>query len=128
MKLKPNMYARTKYGYIAKCIYIDEELESIYGFDSAIRRSFGDEYDFIYCEEQEKYIIKTSHNIIDLIEVGDYVNGERIDSIQDGKLLNSNSWDGWLVDIASCNEDVKSIVTNKIKNYIKNLKKHTCKK
>ena len=111
MKLKPNMYARTKYGYIAKCIYIDEELESIYGFDSAIRRSFGDEYDFIYCEEQEKYIIKTSHNIIDLIEVGDYVNGERIDSIQDGKLLNSNSWDGWLVDIASCNEDVKSIVT-----------------
>lgn len=81
MKLKPNMYARTKYGYIAKCIYIDEELESIYGFDSAIRRSFGDEYDFIYCEEQEKYIIKTSHNIIDLIEVGDYVNGYYVSKI-----------------------------------------------
>ena len=26
----------------------------------------------------EKYIIKASHNIIDLIEVGDYVNGEKI--------------------------------------------------
>lgn len=26
----------------------------------------------------EKYIIKASHNIIDLIEVGDYVNGSRV--------------------------------------------------
>ena len=58
MKLEVGMYVRTKEGYIAKCTYIDEELEGIYGFDSAIRRSFGDKYDFIYCKEQEKYIIK----------------------------------------------------------------------
>ena len=68
MKIEAGMYVRTKEGYIAKCTYIDEELEGIYGFDSAIRRSFGDKYDFIYCKEQENYIIKASHNIIDLIE------------------------------------------------------------
>ncbi len=76
MKLEVGMYVRTKNGYIAKCTYIDEELESIYGFDSAIRRSFGDEYDFIYCKEQEKYIIKTSHNIKELLQVGDIITYE----------------------------------------------------
>ena len=78
MKIEAGMYVRTKEGYIAKCTYIDEELEGIYGFDSAIRRSFGDKYDFIYCKEQENYIIKASHNIIDLIEVGDLIEHKKI--------------------------------------------------
>lgn len=82
MKLEEGMYVRTYDGYISKCIYINEELENIYGFDSVIRRSFGDEYDFIYCKEQEKYIIKASHNIIDLIEVGDYLNGFKVSKIE----------------------------------------------
>ena len=82
-KLEVGMYVRTKMGYIARCTYIDKELENIYGFDSAIRRSFGDEYDFIYCDEQKEYIIKASHNIIDLIEEGDYVNGNLIEMFYD---------------------------------------------
>lgn len=56
--------------------------------------------------------IKSSPNIIDLIEEGDYVNGERVDEIDDKGIYNYNSWDGWRVNIASGNEDIKSIVTH----------------
>ena len=57
------------------------------------------------------YIIKSSPNIIDLINVGDYVNGLKVDKIDENGIYNSNSYDGWLVNIASYNEDIKSIVT-----------------
>ena len=103
MELKKGMYVRTKDGYIAKCTYIDTELENIYGFDGAIRKSFGDEYDFIYCKEQEEHIIKASHNIIDLIEVGDYVNGNEVIQIKDNKI--------YFNDYAEEPENIKSIVT-----------------
>ena len=82
MELEVGMYVRTKDGYISKCIYYDNELENIYGFDSTVRKSFGDTYDFIYCNEQKEHITKASHNIIDLIEVGDYVNGYRVDFVE----------------------------------------------
>ena len=66
----------------------------------------------------DKYIIKASHNIIDLIEVGDYVNGVRIDELSHNRFTNAkavatnNSLRGdtgkqyWFE-----NEDIKSIVT-----------------
>lgn len=116
MKLEAGMYVRTKEGYIAKCTYIDEDLESIYVFDSAIWRSFGDEYDFIHCEEQEKYIIKTSHNIIDLIEKGDYVNGSKVIEIEkDYKFIDNEIRDILWLDNKRNNavwkETIKSIVT-----------------
>ena len=45
----------------------------------------GDVWEFIEYEngfgvpyEQKDYIVKASHNIIDLIEIGDYVNGNKI--------------------------------------------------
>ena len=79
MKLEVGMYVRTERGYIAKCTYIDKEIEGIYGFDGAIRKSFGDEYDFIYIQEHD--ITKASRNIIDLIEAGDYVNGKLVSSL-----------------------------------------------
>ena len=55
--------------------------------------------------------IKSSSNIIDLIEGGDYVNGLKVDKIDENGIYNSNSYDGWLVNIASYNEEIKSIVT-----------------
>lgn len=59
MELKPNMYVRTKDGRIDKI----EDIRN----------------DFIYTENSDygyrKDYFKASHNIIDLIEVGDYVNG-----------------------------------------------------
>lgn len=77
MELKPNMYVRTKYG-IAKiiefrnrknnlsCYYLNKNIicEEKYLSNCV--------YDYKYYEQQ---ILSASHDIIDLIEVGDYVNG-----------------------------------------------------
>lgn len=60
----------------------------------------------------DDYIIKSSPNIIDLIEVGDYVNSLKVDEIDEKGIYNYNSYDGWRINIASCNEEIKSIVTS----------------
>ena len=51
----------------------------------------------------DDYVIKSSPNIIDLIEVGDYVNGERV--------INVDSIEVYTKDGMYLNEDIKSIVT-----------------
>ena len=85
MKLEEGMYVRTKWGYICKLVNIKDPLGSI----------------------RDEDILKASHNIIDLIEVGDYVNGElvkyiKVDSYKD-YAINSGYW---------CKqENIKSIVT-----------------
>ena len=73
MKIEPNMYVRTKYG-ISKCIKIIPIRENsfMYEFD---REVYEDVY-FLTYSELEKY--KSSSNIIDLIEAGDYVNGKLV--------------------------------------------------
>ena len=70
MKLEEGMYVRTKDG-ISKCIKVTPIRENsfMYEFD---REVYEDVY-FLTYSELEKY--KSSSNIIDLIEVGDYVNG-----------------------------------------------------
>ena len=63
MELKVGMYIRTRDENISKIKYINK---------------------FIYTDKQrygKHYIEKASENIIDLIEVGDYVNGKRVDEI-----------------------------------------------
>ena len=98
MELKVGMYIRTRDENISKIKYINK---------------------FIYTDKQrygKHYIEKASENIIDLIEVGDYVNGLRINSItevdknNDVRLvwhLNTYGDD----DISFSNEEIKSIVT-----------------
>lgn len=61
MKLEEGMYIRNEDGYI-----LNLTKENIYGYKSLIGNS---------------NIKIKSHNIIDLIEVGDYVNGYKIDYI-----------------------------------------------
>lgn len=63
MELKVGMYIRTRDENISKIKYINK---------------------FIYTDKQrygKHYIEKASENIIDLIEVGDYVNGKKVDKI-----------------------------------------------
>ena len=60
MELKPNMYVRTK----NEIVQIDKISNGVME-DTKGHLHFGD-------------FIKASHNIIDLIEVGDYVNGELV--------------------------------------------------
>ena len=65
LELRENMYVRTKDGEIHKIKSINDEYIEY-------ENSFGIPY------ELKEYIVKASYNIIDILEVGDYVNGERI--------------------------------------------------
>ena len=62
MKLEVGMYIRTING-IQKFI---KETDDVYAFDKGV---------IIKPDNVEKYVIKASHNIIDLIEVGDLIVG-----------------------------------------------------
>ena len=77
LELKENMYVRTKDGIIAKVDYIDND--TLF-FDKELYRTYGDSIDFLEKDELER-IIKASYNIIDILEVGDYVNNERVEEI-----------------------------------------------
>lgn len=81
-ELKKNMYVRTKNGLIAKYIgyRTDKDIKyNKYLFDGKIYWYYEYYNDYVYEEDFKKWfeerVIKTSYNIIDLIEVGDYVNG-----------------------------------------------------
>lgn len=50
--------------------------------------------------------VKTSYDILDLIEVGDYVNGCKVTSIEENGLLGFDNHDWYLR-----SEEIKSIVT-----------------
>lgn len=72
--MKVGDYVRTKYG-IGK--YIDDEVKSlrIIVIDSYIANDHNEGYKNVITRDE---IIKSSPNIIDLIEVGDYVNGVEV--------------------------------------------------
>lgn len=70
MKLKKGMYIRTEDGRICKILKLNEPFED---------DGYLDHNDIGSASIQEKNVIKASFNIIDLIEVGDYVNGYKID-------------------------------------------------
>lgn len=73
-EIKVGEYVRTKNGYIAKIIKIDEQFiwcdDVVKGYDSELIQISGDnEYEDTY----KDIIKKHSPNLIDLIEVGDVV-------------------------------------------------------
>lgn len=58
--------------------------------------------------------IKHSKNIKDLIEVGDYVNGYRIDNIINNILVHRGvgiDRSGFMIPVAQYNDDIKTVVT-----------------
>ena len=77
-KINIGMYVRTKDGIIAKVDYIDDN--TIF-FDKELYRTYGDSIDFLEKDNLER-IVKASYNIIDLIEVGDYLNGFKVSKIE----------------------------------------------
>lgn len=110
-------YVRTKEG-IEKIICIEENFMddnvTFYATDNDIWRSaYNGRYNGF--TSRSDVIIKSSPNIIDLIEVGDYVNGIKVDftNIKDklsyeDKCIGFYDGDG---DIFLFEEDIKSIVT-----------------
>ena len=117
MELKEGMYVRTKDGFIDKVI---NDYKGCCNSSNCNCKHVSCEHNY-YDEEN---IIKASYNLIDLIEVGDYVNGLRINSITEV----DDNHDVRLVwnlttygddDIAFSNEEIKSIVTKEMFNSVK---------
>lgn len=78
-KLEPNMYVRTKRGTFDRFM-TSKKIESLTWYTFEDRGSI---------TNPENYIINASHNIIDLIEENDYINGLRVEKNKYGKLYTS---------------------------------------
>lgn len=110
MKLDVGMYVRTKDGYISQYKYYDTMNMGKLLCIPLSNRTFANMED----------IVKTSYDIIDLIEVGDYVNGYPVTAILSSnnkvyeiQVKRPNNRTGvWIKRIRN-NEDIKSIVTKK---------------
>ena len=113
-------YIRTKEGYITKiceCLGKDVGYKNMqhYDVDNWIPyRGF-----IIYKEDIKVH----SKNIIDLIEVGDYVNGMRViatenrgryneEKQKDEKVILTENYDEWTENGVVSNEDIKTILTH----------------
>lgn len=99
--LEVNMYVRTKYNGICK----------IEGFASTLTDDYIENEKGSMIPKDE--ILKASHNIIDLIEVGDYVNGSEV-VFKDFNNLNEECLECGIGDYIVCSyeaKDIKTIVT-----------------
>ncbi|HHX68682.1 MAG TPA: hypothetical protein GX708_11595 [Gallicola sp.] len=108
MKLEVGMYVRTKLGIIAKCINVLEDCS--YDFDRVVYQDNYNEDGFMEFPYLliDKYVSKFSFNIIDLIEIGDYVNSYKVTHRTKSLLGFEDGQDGdWYLS----NENIKSIVT-----------------
>lgn len=99
-EIKVGEYVRTRMGTIGKFKYYGDDKENIY-----FKNDRGTTC--VY----EKEIVKHSKNVIDLIEVGDYVNGKEV--IELAKYDIEVQWLdlGENIPLITDNEDIKSIIT-----------------
>ena len=111
MELKPNMYLRTKQGKISKIKWISSQAwKGTNTIDATIHLE--NDNTLIYPRDD----FKSSYNIIDLIEAGDYVNGNKVIRIETSSYPEDKN-----VKIIVCcgdddyyvyyNEDIKTILT-----------------
>ena len=106
-KLEVGMYVRTNKGLIGKLISKEKYME---GF----RLEYKGQYNKTLWSSlgNDSEVIKASHNIIDLIEVGDYVNGEIVTKVSlDNIECNYIETDYSYNRKGLRNKDIKSIVT-----------------
>lgn len=99
-------YCRTEDGFIARLI----DKDTWYKFDGIIAE---DEYTYDYLSEKvaKKLIIKSSPNIIDLIEVGDYVNGGKVYEKEKEYIVINSDFGKLFVFMNVYKKNIKSIVT-----------------
>ena len=113
MELKEGMYVRTKDGFIDKVI---NDYKGCCDSPNCNCKHVSCEHNY-YDEEN---IIKSSDNLIDLVEVLDYVNGYKvdlIDEIDSRKYLDLHYIEcEWRY---TFNEDIKSIVTKEQFAFVK---------
>ena len=116
-KLEAGIFIRTPLG-IGKIIYL--RIQDEYGCNYATQLEYNlfinNERDHISIDGEcfEKEEIKTSYNIIDLIQEGDYVNGSKVGYIDDcdGAMREFYyDYENPNEDVGHWQEEIKSIVT-----------------
>lgn len=118
MELNVGYYIRTDKGYITKIKQIQDD--NYIFCDNVIKKEFCDSYEQCYSDTIN--IVKASENIIDLIEVGDYVNGERVIALRKDipeRYIHMNSKDNFIfVEYDLANNWYYGIDTDKIKTVV----------
>lgn len=99
--MKVGDYVRTKYGI--KQIYEIDNNKTVWKYKFKLKKQDGDGCIDLGCFSDSD-VIKSSPNIIDLIEVGDYVNGECVINVDDIEIYTRDSM--------YLNEDIKSVLTH----------------
>ena len=104
MKLKVGQFARLKSGYICKIININDfrEPNMKYGVEANYLK------DVMFIGDDD--VVKASYSIIDILEIGDYVNGHEVKSKQSGvKRIDIGEEENyvWLYE-----NDIKSVITH----------------
>ena len=104
MKLEIGQFARLKSGYICKIININDfrEPNMKYGVEANYLK------DIMFIGDDD--IVKASYNIIDILEIGDYVNGHEVIDIVENDIYISNFYAEQCIDIVTI-KNIKSIVT-----------------
>ena len=107
MKLEKRMYVRTKNGMIAKIIDKRDVSGSLHREEIVFILDNGNKLAL-----HSQKVVKASHNIIDLIEVGDYVNGGIVAEIKK-TFIRMNGTKELLFQFIDKDkpEEIKSIVT-----------------
>ena len=109
MKLEVGQFARLKSGYICKIININDfrEPNMKYGVEANYLK------DVMFIGDDD--VVKASYNIIDLIKVGDYVNGYKVvDIIHNNRKLEPSTMvycEYGNSHVGFYNEDIKSVIT-----------------
>ena len=109
MKLEVGQFVRLKSGYICKIININEfrEPNMKYGVEANYLK------DVMFIGDDD--VVKASYNIIDLIKVGDYVNGYKVvDIIHNNRKLEPSTMvycEYGNSHVGFYNEDIKSVIT-----------------
>ena len=100
-EIKENEYVRTKRGIIDRVVKISDNY--IFLKSKIFITEYGESSTFI----KKTDVIKHSPNLIDLIQCGDYVNGEQITDIWNGNRVSS-------IKSNFNEEDIKTIVTKEM--------------
>lgn len=115
-EIKKGEYVRTDNGEIHKVEDI-EDLRIHIKTEKIMFRSWVDDY--YGAHKEDRFIVKHSQNIIDLIEVGDYVNGYKVldimEDMETGEIhleMTSDYTNEIIGDCTIYNDDIKTIVTH----------------
>ena len=112
-ELKENMYIRTNEG-IRKIL---NEFEEGYELDKCLHYRYPEGHDLYKedLEDDEVEIVKASYSIIDILEKGDYVNGDKIEYIDDceGAMREFYyDYENPNDDVGHWQEEIKTIITH----------------